>query len=114
MARGEAKQTRIYFKGKENEFVVFVDNPEAVEKWKADQTTPLVQVVKAFEIFVTHKHGNQGQLLVASNALLDEEFGTNDQEEIIRVILGNGLLQEKWDAERQGSRNDSIGPRGGH
>lgn len=55
MARGEAKQTRVYFKGKENEFVVFVDNLEAVEKWKAEQTTPLVQVVKVFTIFVTQK-----------------------------------------------------------
>jgi hypothetical protein len=55
MARGEAKQTRVYFKGKENEFVVFVENPEAAEQWKADQTTPLVQVVKAFTIYVTQK-----------------------------------------------------------
>jgi hypothetical protein len=77
---------------------------------------------------------------VASNALLDEEFGTNDQEQIIKAILGNGALQEKvvcifltsiphchanlkdqrlmmpfsQDAERQGSRNDSVGARGGH
>jgi hypothetical protein len=55
MARGETQQTRVHFKGREDEFIVFVDDANAVEEWLADRSIPLVQVVKAFEIFVTSK-----------------------------------------------------------
>lgn len=56
MARGEAQQTKIHFKGKENEFIIFVDDAKASEEWRAEKSTPLVQVVKSFKIFVAQKY----------------------------------------------------------
>ena len=55
MARGEVQQTKVQFNGKENDFVIFVDDANAVEEWKTDKSIPLVHVVKAFKIFVTQK-----------------------------------------------------------
>jgi Shwachman-Bodian-Diamond syndrome (SBDS) protein len=55
MARGEAQQTKVHYKGKDEDFVIFVDDAKSAEKWKTDKTIPLAQVVSAFKIFVTHK-----------------------------------------------------------
>lgn len=55
MPKGEGSQTKVHFKGKEDDFVVFVESAKAVSDWKADKSVPLAQVVDAFKIFVTHK-----------------------------------------------------------
>jgi hypothetical protein len=55
MARGEANQTKFHYKGKEDDFVIFVDNAKAARDWKTDKSIPLAQVVSAFQIFVTRK-----------------------------------------------------------
>ncbi|KAK5936513.1 hypothetical protein PMZ80_011260 [Knufia obscura] len=93
MARGEAPQTRIYFKGKDDEFVIFVNNAEAAERWNSDKSTPLVRVVKTFQIFKTREHGSQGGLLIASNADLRDEFESDDIDKIIEIILEKGILK---------------------
>ncbi len=54
MARGEVQQTKIHFKGKDEDFIIFVDDAESAKKWKTDKTIPLAQVVSSFKIFVTH------------------------------------------------------------
>ena len=55
MPRGNAAQSKVHFAGKSEDFVVLVDDAEAVEKWKNDRSTPLAQVVSGFKIFITHK-----------------------------------------------------------
>jgi len=55
MARGEAQQTKVHYKGKDEDFVIFVDDAKSAKDWKTDKTIPLAQVVSAFKIFVTHK-----------------------------------------------------------
>ena len=76
----------------------------------------------------------------ASNATLENEFGTSNEEEAIKQILEKGTLQEsevrspfpsvlrppshltktnantthKQAGERQGNKNDSMGARSGH
>ena len=55
MPRGNAAQTKVLYQGKEEDFVVFVDTAEDVEKWKADRSIPLAQVVSGFKIMITHK-----------------------------------------------------------
>lgn len=55
MARGEGQQTKVHFKGKEDDFIVFVDDATSFKKWQGDKTVPLAQVVNSFKIFVTHK-----------------------------------------------------------
>jgi hypothetical protein len=56
MAKGEASQTKIHYKGKDDDFIIFVDDAKAAKEWKTDKTIPLAQVVSAFKIFVTHKY----------------------------------------------------------
>ena len=55
MTRGNTAQTKVLFKGKDEDFIIFVDNAAAVKKWKGDRSIPLAQVVSGFKIFVTHK-----------------------------------------------------------
>ena len=55
MTRGNTVQSKVHYQGKEEDFVIFVDDPQAVQKWKKDRSIPLAQVVSGFKIFVTHK-----------------------------------------------------------
>lgn len=55
MARGDASQVKVHYKGAAEDFVVFVDSTEAVQNWKKDSSIPLAQVVSGFKIFVTDK-----------------------------------------------------------
>lgn len=56
MPRGEGVQTKVHYKGKEDDFIIFVDSAQAVKNWKADKSVPLAQVVNGWKIFVTHKY----------------------------------------------------------
>jgi hypothetical protein len=55
MARGEANQIKVHYKGTEDDFVIFVDDAKAAKEWLTDKSIPLAQVVSAFKIFVTGK-----------------------------------------------------------
>lgn len=55
MPRGNSQETKVHYKGKEDDFIVFVEDAKSVQDWKADKSVPLAQVVQAFKIFVTHK-----------------------------------------------------------
>jgi len=114
MPRGEGTQSKVHFKGKEDDFIVFVDSVEDVKKWKRDKSIPLAQVVNSFKIFVTHKHGAQGQMDTASKATLENEFGTSVEEDCLKKILEEGNTQQSETGERYGSKNDSIGSRSAH
>jgi hypothetical protein len=56
MARGEAPQIKCHYKGKDEDFVVFVEDAKALNDWKTDKSIPLAQVVGSFKIFITHKY----------------------------------------------------------
>jgi hypothetical protein len=53
MARGNAAQTKVFFQGAHEGFVVFVENEEIVRKWKQDKTVPLTDVVAGWKILTT-------------------------------------------------------------
>ena len=55
MPRGNAAQTKVHYKGKDEDFVVMVDDAASVRKWREDKTVPLAQVVSGWKVFVTHK-----------------------------------------------------------
>ena len=55
MPRGNAPQTKVHYQGKEDDFIVLVENSAAVKNWKEDRSIPLAQVVSGFKVFVTHK-----------------------------------------------------------
>ncbi|ORY66429.1 shwachman-Bodian-diamond syndrome protein [Pseudomassariella vexata] len=107
MTKGQAIQTKIHYQGKEDDFVIFVDDVETMKKWKEDKSVPMVQFISAFKIFVTHKQGAQGQMDGASKATLENEFGTSIDEEVIKQILEKGSSQETEFPERQGPKNDA-------
>ncbi|KAK4105861.1 DUF1960-domain-containing protein [Parathielavia hyrcaniae] len=110
MTRGEANHVKVHYKGSDEDFVVFLDSVEDYKKWQSDKSVPLAQVVSSFKVFTTHKHGAQGLLEGASNSTLENQFGTSQEDEVVRMILEKGDVQEFEMAARQGRKNDSNGP----
>ncbi|KAK1986528.1 shwachman-Bodian-diamond syndrome protein [Colletotrichum cereale] len=109
MVRGEAHQTKVHYKGQEDDFIVFVEDPELFKKWKTDKSIPLAHFISSFKIFVTHKQGNQGTYDAASKSTLENEFGTSVDDKVIIQILEKGDAQNTEFPERQGNKNDSQG-----
>lgn len=56
MPRGNGHQSKVHYHGKEEDFVVYVDDIKSVQDWKNDRSIPLAQVVSGFKIFITHKY----------------------------------------------------------
>ncbi|KAJ9164911.1 hypothetical protein NKR19_g924 [Coniochaeta hoffmannii] len=113
MTRGGAETHKVHYKGKTDDFLVFVDDQAAHKKYLSEpegqKTTPLSQVVSSFQIFTTNKHGAQGEYNTPSDGALENEFGTKVVEDAIKIILAKGEIQENEFPERQGRRNDSQG-----
>ncbi|KAJ4297151.1 hypothetical protein N0V88_004069 [Collariella sp. IMI 366227] len=110
MTRGDVTRVKVHYKGADEDFVVFLDSVEDYQKWQSDKSVPLAQVVSSFKVFTTHKHGAQGMMEGASKGMLENEFGTDKEDEAVLKILEKGSLQEFEMAERQGRKNDSNGP----
>ncbi|KAF3056401.1 SDO1-like protein C21C3.19 [Daldinia childiae] len=107
MTKGETTQVKVHYKGKEDDFIIFIDDVETYKKWKNDKSVPMAHFISAFKIFVTHKQGTQGQMDGASNSTLENEFGVSNEDEVIKKILEAGTLQESEFPERQGPKNDA-------
>lgn len=56
MPRGNEQQTKVHYKGKEDDFIIFVESADAVKEWKKDSSVPLAQVVGGWKVFITHKY----------------------------------------------------------
>lgn len=83
---------KIFFKGKEHDFVIFTENPDLIKKYKAGDTTiPLSDIISVFKVFVNRQGGVEGVLDEASKAELQNEFGNKAKvDEIIKIILDEG------------------------
>ncbi|KAK4539749.1 hypothetical protein LTR36_010402 [Oleoguttula mirabilis] len=112
--RGNDQQVKVHYKGKGEDFVIFVDSAKAVQDWKNDKSTPLAQVVGAWKVFVTHKHGSQGVMDTASKGQLEDEFGTSKDDDVVSLIMEKGTVQETESSGRSGDRNITQGPSVGH
>lgn len=55
MPRGNDNFTKVYYKGKFDDFVIFVDDVPAIHKWRKDRSVPLQQILSGWKIFVTHR-----------------------------------------------------------
>lgn len=55
MTRGESIQTKVHYKGSNDDFVVFVDDVDTYHKWRSDKSIPLAHFVSTFKVFTTHK-----------------------------------------------------------
>lgn len=47
---------KIFYKGKSDDFIVFVNDAATLQNWKNDSSIPLAEVVNGWKIFVTHKY----------------------------------------------------------
>ncbi|KKY36826.1 putative shwachman-bodian-diamond syndrome protein [Diaporthe ampelina] len=112
--KGGATQVKVHFKGQDDDFLVFVDDLETYKKWQEDKSVPLAHFVSAFKIFVTHNQGAQGAYDSAPKGQLESEFGTSNEDEVIKAILEKGSVQESSLPERQAPKNDSKGPMVAH
>lgn len=94
MPRGEAQLHKVIYRGGNGaDYVVFVDDTDSYNKYKASpDSTPLVQVVSNFSVQRTTQ-GNQGVLDTASKADLENEFGSTG-DEVIKKILADGKFHE--------------------
>ncbi|KAJ5169892.1 uncharacterized protein N7500_002675 [Penicillium coprophilum] len=111
MARGNETASKIFYKGSSDDFIVFVDDLDVLQKWKSDRSIPLTEVLNGWKIFLTHSHGAQGVLDTASQSALQNEFGTTKEEECMVKILEGGEYQATTAREREGGKNDSNGSR---
>lgn len=102
---------RIFYKGDEADFVVFIENTDLIEKYKkGDTTIPLIDIVGIYKVFINRQGGNEGVLDEASKQELSSQFGTSDVDEIIKKILKEGSSKSGANVSRGGaSTNDSIG-----
>ncbi|POS78238.1 hypothetical protein DHEL01_v203375 [Diaporthe helianthi] len=107
--KGGATQVKIHYKGSDDDYLVFVDDLETYKKWQGDKSVPLAHFVSAFKIFVTHNQGAQGAYDSAPKGQLENEFGTSNEDDVIKAILEKGDAQESSMPERQGPKNDSKG-----
>lgn len=109
MVKGEATQTKIHYKGAntDEDFIIFVDDAETMNKWKEDKSIPMAHFISTFKIFVTHKQGSQGQYDGASKSTLENEFGTSTDEDVIKQIIEKGSAETSEFPGRQGNKNDA-------
>ncbi|OGE55408.1 hypothetical protein PENARI_c004G01784 [Penicillium arizonense] len=114
MPRGNETASKIFYKGKSDDFIVFVDDLDILQKWKNDRSIALANVLNGWKIFVTHSHGAQGVLDTASKSMLQNEFGTDNEDACMTKILEGGEYQASPAREREGSKNDSKGPMVNH
>jgi hypothetical protein len=56
MTRGNTKQSKVYYKGRTEDFVVFVADINAAQNWKKDHSIPLAQVMDGWKIFTSHQY----------------------------------------------------------
>ncbi|KAK3676871.1 hypothetical protein LTR78_003075 [Recurvomyces mirabilis] len=114
---GKGSVTKVHYKGQggakssdhPEDFIVIVESGDAVRKWKHDKTTALTDVVDSFDVFVTHKHGNQGQMDRASKGQLEAEFGSSKDTDVVQKILESGNIIEGSNKESKGVTNVSNG-----
>jgi len=100
---------KVFYKGTDNDFLVFAENSELLDKFrKGDTTIPLVNVVSVFTVYTSRTGGSEGLLDEASKSELSNEFGDKSIEEVIKTILLNGSDKARASAPfTYNSTNDS-------
>lgn len=92
-----SEPSRVFYKGKEIDFIIFVDSIEALENYreqiKLGKKPALVDAVSTFKIFKNFQGaGSIGELETASKLELSVEFGDGKsiEDDIIPLILQKG------------------------
>ncbi|CAK7902852.1 restriction of telomere capping protein 3 [[Candida] anglica] len=106
-----AAPQKIFYKGTDNDFIIFIEESDSVEKYqKGDTTIPLIDILSIYKVFTNRTGGSEGVLDEASKSELSNEFGTTDIDKVIKTILKDGEKNGAANVQRGGSStNDSIG-----
>lgn len=104
---------KIFYKGKEFDFVVFIEDLGLLKRYLGGDTTlPLIDIVSIYKIFINRQGGSEGVLDEASKQELSEEFGKLDKDEIIKKIIKEGSDKKVAGfSNDDNSLNDSNGSR---
>ncbi|KAI3403450.1 hypothetical protein KGF56_003734 [Candida oxycetoniae] len=102
---------KLFYKGTDNDFVIFVDDANLFARYKkGDKTIPLIDIVSIFKVFINRQGGVDGILDEASKQDLNNNFGTSNIDQVIKIILDKGSDKSSSDfATQENSRNDSLG-----
>lgn len=46
----------VHYKGKQEDFLVFVDDVDTYKKWQSDKSVPLAHFISTFQVFQTHRY----------------------------------------------------------
>lgn len=101
---------RVFYKGKDHDFLVLVEDEETVNKFKKDSSIALINVLAIYKIFTSATGGSEGVMDEASRGELTNEFGDISEDDIIKKILHEGTF--KLGSKIKGydsSKNDSRG-----
>lgn len=55
MTRGASTAYKVFYKGKSEDFIVYVDDLEILQKWKKDRSIALSDVLNGWKILVSHR-----------------------------------------------------------
>ncbi|CDR41514.1 CYFA0S07e03026g1_1 [Cyberlindnera fabianii] len=103
---------KVFYKGENIDFIVFVESEEIAQKYQKDSTIPLSEVVGTFKIFTSdQRRGSEGVFDEASRQELETEFGTKSVEEAIEKIIKEGTYLNATSLNKKtwNSTNDSMG-----
>ncbi|KAJ3046802.1 hypothetical protein HK097_000497 [Rhizophlyctis rosea] len=77
--------------GMNMDYLIFA-NPNQIQRWRLDNSIPLVDVVDFFDIFEVANGGNAGVFSPASKQTLENAFSTSNETDIIQKILKEGKI----------------------
>ena len=81
------KKALVRYVYRNQKFEIIVD-PETALEYKKGEEIPLTDVVEGFIVFHNATKGEK-----ASEVILEQTFETNNEEEIVKIILSKGALQ---------------------
>lgn len=55
MPRANESVSKVFYKGRSEDFIVFVDDLDILQKWKNDRSIALSEVLNGWKIFVSHR-----------------------------------------------------------
>ena len=58
MPRANDPTSKVFYKGSSDDFIVFVDDAQALNNWRKDRSIPLADVLNGWKIFTTHRYVN--------------------------------------------------------
>ncbi|KAK6454433.1 ribosome maturation protein [Scheffersomyces xylosifermentans] len=100
---------KIFYKGSEVDFIVFIEYPELLKKYRqGDTSISLIDLVGVYKVFTNRTGGSDGVFDEASKLELSTEFGTSNKDEIIQKILKEGADKQSASIQNGGARNGSV------